>query len=212
MPDGDGSGHATCEQAEPGYQPMAKNEDRERSIRGMVESVLTAEREREREREADRAWTSGQDGKCTTCGSGACGQKQSDTSNRRTGSCRTENEQARQGTPVVVDDECGGELSVLDKQLLTGGAPHTHTGRRCSIGGSGCSENQRTETNQTQSSGSAIPDLLAVEMPGETVGRGTKAFNPDPHIADYESGESLFLAWVGGVPYPGSTETKILRK
>lgn len=33
---------------------------------------------------------------------------------------------------------------------------------------------------------------------GEPGGRGTEAFDPDPHIADYESGESLFDAWVGG--------------
>ena len=177
---------------------MDEDEILERSAGGVDDAVLTEERERERERDADRAWTNGQDSRYTTYGCGASERTQSGDNRLRIGSCRTENEQVRQRTPVVVDDECGGELSVLDKQLLTGGATHTHTGQRCSTGGCGCTEHSKIGTSQTQFSGGAIPNVLAVAVSGETVGRGTKAFNPDPHIADYESGESLFLAWVGG--------------
>lgn len=35
-------------------------------------------------------------------------------------------------------------------------------------------------------------------MPSEPGGQGAEAFDPDPRVADYESGESLFSAWVGG--------------
>ena len=45
---------------------------------------------------------------------------------------------------MVADDDGGGELRLLDKQLLR------------------------------------------------------RRFNPDPRVADYESGEVLFAAWVGG--------------
>lgn len=110
---------------------------------------------------------------------------------------------------MVADDERGGELSVLDKQLLTVAIhTHTHTVRQCSTGGYGCSGNRNTKTNQTRFSGSAISDVLALAVSGEPGGRGTEAFDPDPHIADYESGKSLFDAWVWGVPYPGAAERK----
>ena len=81
----------------------------------------------ERERDVGHAWTNGQGDRFTISGCGASEQRQRENNRHRTDSCRTENEQVRQGTPMVVDDERRGELSVLDKQLLTGSDPHTHT-------------------------------------------------------------------------------------
>ena len=126
----------------------------------------------------------------------------------------TSTEQTRPTAAMVADGNSGGKLHVLDIELLSGEAAdtHTHTSmgknqgshisareKRCSKYGSKCTDNGRR-----------LSELLAVALPERPDGhelasieairpeRATlrRLFNPDPRIADYESGESLLEEWV----------------
>ena len=170
---------------------MVEDADGDGSLYGMDEPELTA---------AERdGWTNGRDDKSTTCGYGASDPETKRQNPRLTNLSRTDG-------AVVDESDSRGKSGLLDKQLLN---THTHTARRSSNGG--CTEKRASRTSRTTSHGREIHDVLALEMPGgpnglefapieevQSESAGVRRFNPDPRVADYESGAVLFSAWVGG--------------
>lgn len=72
------------------------------------------------------------------------------------------------GGERMVQVESDAEREYMDRQELMR-STHTHTSCRA-----------------------AIPELLAVVVPGASGGRGTETYDKNPKIADYPSGEWVF--------------------
>lgn len=104
----------------------------------------------------------------------------------------------------MVETDGSGEFRLLGQQrkLVDGGDT--------SSGGCGSAEAGNRKTNRTQYTGSTAPDILALALPGEPNGWECtpveelrpksvpvrKQFNPDPKVADYESGMEVLQLWL----------------
>lgn len=102
----------------------------------------------------------------------------------------------------MVEADGSGEFRLLGQQrkLVDGGG--------YSSGGCGYSEARHRKTNRTQYTGSTVPDILALALPGEPNGLECtpveelqsesvpvrKQFNPK--VADYESGMEVLQLWL----------------
>lgn len=157
-------------------------------------------------RDQQMAQIRNRDGRSTTYGCGATDRETKRSNPRRTSLSRMDG-------AVVDESDGGGESELLDKQLLTPKADthtHTHGASGRSNGGYGCSASRNTETSRIP--WGEIPDVLALEVSERTDGwertpfeeiqpesTGLRRYNPDPKVADYESGAALLSAWVGGM-------------
>lgn len=178
----------------------------ESGLTGSTDSSQIIQVEREREESAS---TSGQGDKSTTCGCGA--SEQTPTNRLHTSSRQTDTQgrdDGRKMAELVALDAPRGEqgraepFETLDQPSTH---THTHTARRCptrqtsrlsTTTGNGSGEHGTWSVGSPRANSSDVHDVLAMVVQEEPCGRRTKAYNPNPHVADYESGTALLNEWI----------------